>query len=329
MPMNTRARIATVCQAQRLYRSVEENRGHVLGLLDQVLRQNPDMVCLPETFPTAAASSGDALANAESVPGPTTDAVAERARRHHCYIVCPLLTQRDGRVYNSAVILDRSGSILGIYDKRRPVTSTCDYTVFEQGVSPGASAGVFDLDFGRVGIRICFDIGFPEEWEEMARQEARLVLWPSAYNGGAPLSLYAALHRYYVVTSVRTDRSRIIDPCGTTLAETDRLTNVICRDINLDFAVCHYDFNFGIPDRILTDYGPQVDVRSHVDSGLFLVEPTDPAITTAHLMAQYGFETTQMYHRRHREAYAAMTEGGVSPVRQRAAHGDRSMWAKG
>lgn len=324
--MNTIARIATVCQGNRLFPTVEKNRDHVFAQLDLALAQKPDLVCLPEEFPMASVA-GTAPERAETVPGPTIDAVAERARRHNCYIVCPLLTLREGRVYNSAVVVGRSGEIVGIYDKRRPVTSSCDYTVLEQGMTPGTSDGIFDLDFGRIGIRICFDIGFPEDWELLAREGVRLVLWPSAYNGGRRLAAYALLHHAYIVTSVRTDRSRIIDPLGTTLAETDRLMNVAVRDISLDFAVGHYDFNFSVPDRILARYGDRVEIRSLEDDGLFLVEPKDPAVTLAHLTEEFGFESVQQYYNRHRTAYAALADGGA-PAAQHAAHGDRRMYGK-
>jgi len=118
-----------------------------------------------------------------------------------------------------------------------PVTTSSDYTVFEGGTAPGGrlsdgAALTFDLDFGRIGIQICFDAGFPETWQALADQGARIVFWPSAYNGGFPLRVYAYLHHYYVVSSVRTDKSRIIDPCGTILAQTDDLASIIYRDIN-------------------------------------------------------------------------------------------------
>jgi beta-ureidopropionase len=325
--MNTRARIATICQGKSFFPSVEANREHVLGLLDLALRQKPDLVCLPETFtkPSAAVESVEEFA--EPVPGPTTNTISRRAKQHNCYVICPLVTQRDGKCWNSAVIMDRSGDILGIYDKVHPVTSTSDYTVFEKGVTPASEIPVFDLDFGRVGVQICFDIGFPENWQRLSQQGARMVFWPSAYNGGFPLQVYAYLHHYYVVSSVRTDKARIIDPCGTILGETDQQVNVIFRDINLDYVVCHYDFNYSIPDRIMEAYPGRVEIRPQWDAGHFLVEPLDGAVTTGQLQAQFGLESTDQYHQRHRDAHHLIRQGKL-PISQEAAHGDRPMYDK-
>jgi len=322
------ARIATVCQAGSLRSSVEENRRYVLGLLELALRQKPDLVCLPEAFTTAGVTGKPITELAETVPGPTTNAISERAKAYGCYVICPILTKREAKVWNSAILIDRRGAILGTYDKTHPVTTSSDYTVFENGVTPGREIPVFDLDFGRVGIQICFDIGFPESWEELHRKGARMVFWPSAYNGGFPLQAYAYVHHYYVVSSVRSDKARVIDPCGAILAETDRLVNVVYRDINLDFLVSHYDFNYSIPDKAMRAYPGRVEIRSYLDEGHFLIEPIDDSLTIEKLTQEFGFESTFQYHQRHRDAYALIHRGERPPA-QKAAHGDRLQYSKG
>lgn len=322
-----KARIATICQAGCFHDSVEKNRKYVMRLLDLALRQKPDLVCLPEAFTTVSVTAKSIEEVAETVPGPTTDAVADRAKEHKCYIICPVNTRRGSKAWNSAVVIDRSGDVLGTYDKVHPVTSSRDYTTFENGVTPGIEVPVFDLDFGRVGIQICFDIGFPESWEKLSQRGARMVFWPSAYNGGFPLQVYAYMHHYYVVSSVRTDKSRIIDPCGVILAETDRHVNIIYRDINLDFVVSHYDFNYSIPDKIMQAYPGRVEIRTHVDDGHFLVEPIDDTLTTEQLRNEFGFESTFHYHERHREAYQLILQG-KEPLAQKAAHGKRPPYSK-
>ena len=323
-----RARIVTVCQGRQFYPTVEKNREHVLGLLDLALTQSPDLVCLPETFTTVSVPFASIDEIAEPVPGATTDAIAQRAWKHNCYIICPIKNVRGSTYLNSAIVFDRQGDILGIYDKAQPVTSSHDYTTFEGGVVPGSTyIPVFDLDFGRVGIQICFDAGFPETWQALADQGAQIVFWPSAYNGGFPLQVYAYLHHYYVISSVRTASSRIIDPLGQILVSTDERHRVIYRDINPDFCVCHYDFNHSIGDLIMARYGERVEVRSDRDSGHFVIEPRDDTITIDSLQREFGFESTAQYHQRHRDAFAQIHDG-QSPEPQDALHGDRPMHSK-
>jgi predicted amidohydrolase len=325
--MSTMARIITTCLNGHRSATVEGNRETMLALFDRALKQKPDLVCFPETFTGAGIYGAASAGTAETAPGPTTEAFARKAREHRCYVVCPIRTCRDGRQWNSAVVIDRSGEILGSYDKLSPVTTTSDYTDFEDGVTPGSEPRVFDLDFGRVGIQICFDAGFPEAWAALAEQGARLVLWPSAYHGGFALQAYAYLHHYYVVTAVHGDQSRIIDPCGRVVAETDALNNLAVRDVNLDFLVAHYDFNYSIPDRLQDAYPGRVRVTSYLEDAHFIVEPMDPALAAAHLQAEFDIESSQLYYERHRKAYAEL-RAGRPPLPQTAAHGSRAQYSK-
>lgn len=325
--MNTIARIATVCLDNRHSSSIEENRASGMRLLDLALRQKPDLVCLPEAFSSVGTPREQISQVAESVPGPTTDAAASRARAGRCYVICPVVTQRDGQCWNSAVVIDRQGAILGIYDKIHPVTSSSDYTSFEEGTQPGTKAPVFELDFGAIGIQICFDIQFPGRWAALAEQGARVVFWPSAYNGGFPLQAYAWLHHVYVISAVQTQKARFINPCGEVLAETDSLLNVIYRDINLDYAVCHYDFNYNIPEWIAERYPGRVKVSTYADAGHFLVEPMDVKITLEQLKEEFGFETVSGYTQFHEAAFARL-RAGLAAVPQQAGHGERPMYTK-
>lgn len=328
-PSGKRLRIATVSHARNFRNTVEENRDYIMSLLDEAVKARPDMVCLPETFTAVGGAHRVPLAQrAEPIPGPTVEAAAKRAKENRCYVVCPIHTRQQGKIYNSAIILDRTGQVCGVYNKHCPVTTSPDYTSMEDGLTPGADLPVFDLDFGRIGIQICFDVGFPENWQTLERKGARLVLWPSAYDGGYPLWAYAYLHHYYVVSAVRTGQSRVIDPLGTILLETQPDKQIIHRDINLDFATYHLDWNYGIEEKIKQAYDDRVDVRrpepgcSHL-----IVEPIDPSITTRQLQEQFGFETTQQYHNRHRTAYQQLRNGQPAAPQQ-ALHGKRPQYGK-
>ena len=325
--MPTVARVAVVNQGGKFGgKTLAANREFIMALLDAALAERPDVVCLPEAFPAGNLGELPLAERAEPVPGPSTDACAGRARRGRCHVICAVKTRRDGRFWNSAVLIDRAGQIAGIYDKLCPVTRTPDYTGMEGGVNPASELPVFDLDFGRVGVQICFDAGFPENWAALGEKGARLVFWSSAYEGGFPLQAYAWLHRYYVASSVRHGRSRLIDPLGAVLAESADGPGHLCRRINLDNVVFHGDFNHRIAERIAAAYGERVEVRSSAPgSGHYLVEPRDASVTTAALMAEFGFESAAQYHDRHREAYRHLRAGRSAPPQQ-AAHGTRGQY---
>lgn len=320
--MSTRVRVSTVCQHDGFQKTIDANRDYVMGLLDQAMAGRPDVVCLPESFTLAGVGDADIEARTESIDGPTVEAAAKRARENRCYVLCPVKTKRDGLYWNSTVIIDRSGQVAGIYDKLFPVTSSNDYTAFEYGITPGREVPVFDLDFGRIGLQICFDMGFKETWAALSEKGARAVFWASAYDGGFPLRAFAYIHRYWLISSVRRGQSRIVDPCGEILLETTPEMPIVTRDINMDFAVVHEDFNHDVGYRIHEKYGNRVNIRRSPGAGHFLVEPTESALTCEALQQEFGFETTEQYHERHRVA-ARRIHAGEELEPQKALHGDR------
>jgi beta-ureidopropionase len=300
--------IVTVCQARQTGPTPEANRTRVAALIDRAAEFKPDILCLPEGL--AAAGTGLKPAEAaEGVHGTTVDLVASRARAMQANIICPIHTRRDGRVYNSAVVIDRQGRVAGIYDKVQPVTGRSDLTEMEEGVTPGREARVIDLDCGRIGIQICFDIGFPETWRSLAEQGAEAVFWPSAYDGGLPLTAFAYLHDYYVISAVRTGHSRIIDPLGNLLADTAPDRDIIAARVDLDYMVCHLDYHYGIRETLERAYGAGVTVRSMQEEGKFLISSNMPDNPLATLAAEYGLGSRRDYHARHEQAYPALREG--------------------
>ena len=99
---------------QRLYpeKSIESRIKKVLGRMENLVELQPDIICLPETFNTSMVNerkSREEIAEDENVPGPVTSRIAEFAKKHNCYVVCPIVTKNDGRYYNSCILIDRKG----------------------------------------------------------------------------------------------------------------------------------------------------------------------------------------------------------------------------
>ncbi|MHB1154116.1 MAG: carbon-nitrogen hydrolase family protein [Eubacteriales bacterium] len=95
------------------------------------------------------------------------------AKNNGVYIVPWDYEIKDGKIFNASYIIDRSGNEIGRY---RKVHLT--HSEIESGITNGREMPVFDLDFGKVGIMICFDNYFPETARILGNQGAILVLYP-------------------------------------------------------------------------------------------------------------------------------------------------------
>ena len=90
-----------------------------------------------------------------------------------------LLEDKERRICtNSAVLVDRKGEVAGIYRKLHLAVRNGTDSM-EGGMTPGREARVFNCDFGKLGIQICFDMEFDYGWEQLERQGVELVAWPT------------------------------------------------------------------------------------------------------------------------------------------------------
>jgi len=152
--------------------SYADNRDRIERDIAATIRRFPwvQMVVLPEL-----ASFGVALAAAEALPGPTEERYRALARRLGIWLVPGSLYEREGdRIFNTAVVIDPSGAVVGRYRKIYP------FLPYESGVSHGTETLVFDVpEVGRFGVSICYDQWFPEVTRAMAWQGAEVILHPT------------------------------------------------------------------------------------------------------------------------------------------------------
>jgi predicted amidohydrolase len=195
-------------------RNDPDNLGRFITELDKIAAEKPDIVCLGEELLNEG-KSGTYAGTAEPIPGPSTARLGESARRHGMYLVAGLI-ERDGRgIYNTSVLIDRRGTVAGKYRKvylpREEV---------EGGMTPGNACPVFDTDFGRIGIMVCWDAEYIEPARALAFQGAEIVLVPAAGGYLDLLKARALENHLYVVSSGFDVESAIIDPNGTVLYST-------------------------------------------------------------------------------------------------------------
>lgn len=122
---------------------------------------------------------------AEPIPGPSTDFFGQLARKHQVVIVTSLFEKRAAGLYhNTAVVIERDGTIAGKYRKMHIPDDPAYYEKFY--FTPG------DIGFhpiytsvGRLGVLVCWDQWFPEAARLMAMRGADLLIYPTAIGYAA------------------------------------------------------------------------------------------------------------------------------------------------
>jgi len=311
--MSRKVRVATVAQRHRGAPTIGENRQLICELIDQAAAERPDIICLPETFLILGLDFQDLRDVAETVPGPTTDAISALARKHGCYIICPLIATR-GEVYtNDCVLIDREGRVVGTYSKIHPVVHGSEFTNLERGVTPGDDVPVFDTDFGRIGMQICFDLVYDDGWQALEQKGAEIVFWSSAYDGGKHLAVRAWNNRYYVVSAVNSNYARIIDMLGEVRGITGPRDPILTRTIDLDIGLFHLDFNNVVLPQLRKRYGPEVTIRMLHEEGMFTLESNVDNMSLDDVVREFDLDPYDDYLARNARLQDAWRRGEPVP----------------
>ena len=219
-PAARKVRVVTTRLDEHPRTTAAANLKYMADVLDRAGREQPDVVLLTEIF-VDRGISGSPKTLAQTIPGPATAVLQEKARQYKMYVVTSLLESDGGRTYNAAVVMDREGRLVGKYRKTHlPLAEV------EDGITPGSDYPVFDTDFGRIGIMICWDAFFPETARILRLKGAEILFLPLAGDPGArhwdvTSRARAVDNGVYLVTSVSHGlASRIVDPDGEVVAET-------------------------------------------------------------------------------------------------------------
>jgi beta-ureidopropionase len=277
------ARVVTISQ-DGLERGTNDLLEATLARLDQAGSFHPDIACLPEMFSNRAP---------EPVPGPTTERLTAWARAHSSYVILGLRTKSGDTVYNSAILLDRRGQIVGRYNKIHPTEEE-----IKGRTIPGEDVGsppVFQTDFGRIGIQICFDVNWRDEWRRLKEQGAKIVFWPSAYPAARQLPALALINEYYVVSSTNSGLAHIYDITGETLAASGKYQTWAGAALPLDKRLFEVDYNAPKAQQIQQKYGSRVQITWYHDSDWFTLASADPALTIQDLIAEYNLTPLDEY----------------------------------
>jgi predicted amidohydrolase len=138
----------------------------------------PDIVCLPELFTT-----GYDLHNVQKLAEPLLGDTITKIRKiskNNFIVIGTILEEKDGKFYNTAFILDKTGEIIGKYSKIHLFSPMLE----KEYLTPGDSISVFSIpgfhDL-KIGFAICYDLRFPELFRAMVLQGANIIFFPSEF----------------------------------------------------------------------------------------------------------------------------------------------------
>ncbi len=212
------------------------------------------------------------------------------AKQHGCYLVVPMVFREEGTPVsytNVAVLVDRQGGIAGIYRKVHPC-SDLKGELLEDGMVPGKNFPVFDCDFGRVGIQICYDIFFPDGWAALAKQGAEIIALPSETPETVRPSMYAEQHRYYVVSATPRDHAAVYSPLGVIEAQTTQ-EGVMVHQIDLSFAILEWEEGLDGGKGLTRRFGDKVGYNYYSDEDTGIFWSNDPSVPIGKMLDALGF----------------------------------------
>jgi len=146
-------------------------------------RNGAQIICLPELFRTQyfCQREDPALFDlAETIPGPTTDAISKAATEAKAVVVTSVFEKRTrGLYHNTAVLIGSDGAIKGLYRKMHIPDDPLYYEKYY--FTPGdLGFKAFDTDVGRIGTLVCWDQWYPEGARLTALQGAQVLFYPTA-----------------------------------------------------------------------------------------------------------------------------------------------------
>lgn len=166
-----------------LTKNPEENLRKAVDWVNKAADLGAQVICLPELFRTeyfCQKEDIDYFDLAESIPGPSTNALGKAALENDVVIVAPLFERRARGVYhNSLAVIDETGTIAGIYRKMHIPDDPAFYEKFY--FAPGdLGYKSFNTSFGNIGTLICWDQWYPEAARLTALKGADVIFYPTA-----------------------------------------------------------------------------------------------------------------------------------------------------
>jgi predicted amidohydrolase len=231
----------------------DRNLESALRLIERAAAQAAELVVLPENV-TFLGRGELAWENAEPVPGPSSAAFADAARRHRIWLLAGSLPERSaqpGKCYNTSLLFGPDGSTVAAYRKIHlfDVDIAAGSYRESDSVLPGDTPVVAQIGDHRLGMSICYDLRFPELYRALAVAGAEILAVPAAFttftgkDHWEPLLRARAIENQCFVLAAAQwgshppgrscyGRSMVIDPWGTVIAQAPDGEGVVVADLD-------------------------------------------------------------------------------------------------
>ena len=161
----------------------DANLDKAVAKVGEAARSGAEVVCLPELFRSQYFCQKEDTSTfdlAETVPGPSTEALGKAAAAAGVAVIAPVFERRaPGLCHNSAAVIDADGKIVGLYRKMHIPDDPAFYEKFY--FTPGDTGfAAFDTRAGRIAVLICWDQWYPEAARLAALQGAAVLFYPTA-----------------------------------------------------------------------------------------------------------------------------------------------------
>ncbi len=259
-----------LAQAERLIRQAAARGAKIVCTPEAAVQGYPRVELPPGTSanaPQIVAQRQKILAAAETIPGPATERFDALARDLGIWIVFGMDENRGGKLFNTAVLMNPQGQIVGTYSKVH-----LQNWMLASGVNHGDAFPVWEIEIGgvkvKIGIEICYDIQHPESTRELALGGAEVVFNPYCTEDfSRPLLVHLyqtrALENCLFIVRVNygaprnSGTSSITDFEGATQDELDQAEAVLVGNLNLTaLRKARNDWNpvYGLPNRCPSAY---------------------------------------------------------------------------
>jgi predicted amidohydrolase len=227
-PAKRDVKIASIHLRPKRSSGREENLRLFTEATDRSAPAGTDLIVFPEGM-TVVGTGKPYVEVAEPVPGPSTKALGELAKRRNAYVAAGIY-ERDGvAVYNTAVLIDRKGEVVGKYRK-----VYLPREEIEAGLTAGNAYPVFDTDFGKLGLMICWDVQYADPARALAMGGAEIVLLP-IWGGNETLMRARAIENHvFLVSSGYDAPTMVLDPKGETLAVASTVGSAAVATVDLN-----------------------------------------------------------------------------------------------